>query len=208
MEYQTTYALDFWGCFLVPIFSQCPLWSCFLMANMPTKCLLCLLRREENMQQINTQGDAHAQKCSAARYQTQICARHLLRQLLLALLEQIENQQILKQETEKKSTWINILTYILVYNHFRLIQSVRSDKKMIGVTNFNFTFVLTVSNLFLILIITYSTDTAKLRMDPLHMRQAVPLSSAEGQKYTAGETSPNIWESAMSHDSSGYTAAL
>lgn len=79
MEYQTTYVLDCWGCFLVPIFSWCPLWSCFLMVNMPTKCLLCLLRREKNIQQTNRQGDAHAQTHSTAQYKTQICVRHLFK---------------------------------------------------------------------------------------------------------------------------------
>lgn len=73
MEYQTTYALDCWGCFLVPIFSLCPLWSCFLMANMPTKCLPSLLRREQNIQQTNRQGDAHVQTHSTAQYETVLC---------------------------------------------------------------------------------------------------------------------------------------
>lgn len=45
MEYQTTCALSCWGCFLVPISSEGPLWSCFLMANMASKCLLSLPRR-------------------------------------------------------------------------------------------------------------------------------------------------------------------
>lgn len=42
IEHQPAYALDCWDGLLVPVFSHAPLWSCFLMANMVSKCQLAL----------------------------------------------------------------------------------------------------------------------------------------------------------------------
>lgn len=53
------------------------MWSCFLMANMPTKCLASLPRREQNIQKTNRQGDAHAQSHSTARCKLHV--RHLFK---------------------------------------------------------------------------------------------------------------------------------
>lgn len=96
-KHQNSYALNPCCSFLVLMFSQCPMWSHFvLMANMTTKCLLNLQRREQKHSVGKSTGGC-AQLRSTAFYKLRVWHLFwlLFRQLLFALLKHTQKRQIL-----------------------------------------------------------------------------------------------------------------
>ena len=93
---KTTYALDCWACFLVPIFSWCPLWSCFFNGSggcLPNVCESPEERAETFSRQIDRGIHMHRHTALHSTKLTFLLDT-FLRQLLHALLEHIHKWHI------------------------------------------------------------------------------------------------------------------